>query len=337
MQEIVMMVAGGVCLLCLVLMITSAVKVGKLNKQAKARAQAQAQEKQEELERLAREQEKEEELERLRKEQEKQANQEQKETDDEYLRKMEELTLRNEEAARRIEEATRQGIVTPVVVTTPAPVVEKAKEEVINPEQVDIKFVKVEFEDEQVEQEIEEVEIEQVQAEEQVAQSPEQSDEFAFVKEKTQAVSVSLAAKIALSSTDVKSYFCEIVNYALSFNKVKRRTSWSAEKIYSGRIPLLTLKMNGKTLGAYFALNPSDYEGSTLPYKDVSDKKSYVETPLFLKIKSALSLKRAKMLIDDVMNNNGFEKGNPVVEITPADYPAADVATLARNGEVAND
>ena len=67
----------------------------------------------------------------------------------------------------------------------------------------------------------------------------------------------------------------------------------------------LKLTIVGKTLRAYYRLNPKNYEGTTLPFEDVSDKKSYAETPLLLRVRSGLSLRRALKLVDDMFNPDG--------------------------------
>jgi hypothetical protein len=57
----------------------------------------------------------------------------------------------------------------------------------------------------------------------------------------------------------------------------------------------------GKSLKLYMALNPEDYKDSPIPVDDASDKKIYKQIPLVFKVKSDLSLKRAKKLVDDLM------------------------------------
>ncbi len=67
------------------------------------------------------------------------------------------------------------------------------------------------------------------------------------------------------------------------------------------------MKIIGKTLRLYVALNPDDYIDSPIPTRDASDKKSYQKVPLMIKVKSNLSLKRAKLLISHTMENNELE------------------------------
>ena len=59
----------------------------------------------------------------------------------------------------------------------------------------------------------------------------------------------------------------------------------------------------------YFALNPDDYKDSPIPVQDASEKGIYAEIPLVFKVKSPLSVRRCKQLIQDVMEKDGLEQG----------------------------
>ena len=76
----------------------------------------------------------------------------------------------------------------------------------------------------------------------------------------------------------------------------------------------MTIAVN--SLKLYFALDPNDYKDSTLPISDASSKAIYKETPLVFKVKSPLSLRRAKSLIADAMAKDGLVQK----EIVNKDY-----------------
>ncbi len=65
----------------------------------------------------------------------------------------------------------------------------------------------------------------------------------------------------------------------------------------------------GKGLKLYMALDPKDYANTTLPIQDAGHKGTYKDIPLVFKVKSDLSMRRAKQLIADVMNKNGLTQG----------------------------
>ena len=65
----------------------------------------------------------------------------------------------------------------------------------------------------------------------------------------------------------------------------------------------------GKALKLYFALDPKDYKDSTFPIGDASNKGLYKEIPLVFKVKSELSVRRAKQLIADAAAKDGLVQG----------------------------
>lgn len=160
-----------------------------------------------------------------------------------------------------------------------------------------------------------------------------EKNDFSFVEQKEEIVNASFEAKIGVSEDEAREKYCALANYALSYKNVKRRLSWSADKYYYKGKVLFAIKMNGKTLNTYYALSFTDYENSPLPVKDVSSKKSYEQTPLSLKVKSALSVKRAFMLIDDLMKANGIEKGETVTVIKPDDFTSS-IEQLLEEGKI---
>ena len=122
--------------------------------------------------------------------------------------------------------------------------------------------------------------------------------------------------KIIDSENDIKARYCDIVNFAMSYKKIKVRSSESGEKFYYGSNLLFMLKLHGKTLRAYYALRFADYENTTMPVSDESAKKSYEKTPVMLKVTSALALRRAKSLVSDVMTRYACEKGKEKTVVT---------------------
>ena len=71
----------------------------------------------------------------------------------------------------------------------------------------------------------------------------------------------------------------------------------------------MKITIAGLSLKLYFALNPDDYKDSTLPVQNAGHKGIYAEIPLVFKVKSGLSMRRCKQLIQDVMDKNGLEQG----------------------------
>ena len=90
----------------------------------------------------------------------------------------------------------------------------------------------------------------------------------------------------------------------------------------------MKITIAGKGLKLYYALDPKDYENSTLPVQDAGHKGVYRDIPLVFKVKSDLSLRRAKQLIADVMEKNGLEQG----KIEPHDW-ASELKDYVNNDE----
>ncbi len=80
------------------------------------------------------------------------------------------------------------------------------------------------------------------------------------------------------------------------------------------------------------AILTKDYENSTLPIQDAGHKGVYRDIPLVFKVKSDLSLRRAKQLIADVMEKNGLEQG----KIEPHNW-AADLKDYKPTGSDKDD
>ena len=62
----------------------------------------------------------------------------------------------------------------------------------------------------------------------------------------------------------------------------------------------------GKKIKLYLPLDPNEFLTSTIPVNDASKTKKYAEIPAELDVKSDLSVKRAKLLIDIVMDKAGL-------------------------------
>ena len=134
--------------------------------------------------------------------------------------------------------------------------------------------------------------------------APKTDDEF---------VRISFEDRLAKSDPLLKDEYKEIRDYALSYG-IKSRVTFSGDTFRLHTVKYLKIIVAGKKLKLYYKLDPKKYEGTTIPYDDVSDKKLYADTPFAFKVRSALSVKRAKALIDDMMKEAGFTRKEPVEE-----------------------
>ncbi|MDE5911809.1 MAG: hypothetical protein K2H24_05690, partial [Clostridia bacterium] len=115
------------------------------------------------------------------------------------------------------------------------------------------------------------------------------------------------------------------------------RMSKKRESFRFGRDCVARMSIRGKTLKLYLALNPQDYVDSKYKFEDVSDVKSYADTPFMMKIKNPRRLKYALELIDVVMDNVGASLKRDLHETDyVADLPFESTEELMEKGLVVN-
>lgn len=127
---------------------------------------------------------------------------------------------------------------------------------------------------------------------------------------KKQIIRIPFDERLVAAEKDLKENYNELKNDILAYG-VKSRISNSGDTFRLHRKAFVKITIAGKGLKLYFALNPANYAESTIPVIDASDKAIYEETPCAFKVKSALSVRRAKQLIADVMATEGLEQAEP--------------------------
>ena len=126
--------------------------------------------------------------------------------------------------------------------------------------------------------------------------------------EKNKIIRIPFQERITSAEKEMKDNYNELKNDILAYG-VKSRVSNSGDTFRLHRKTYVKLTIAGKSLKLYFALNPEDYKDSTIPVADASEKNIYQEIPLIFKVKSGLSMRRAKQLIADVMAPDGLVQG----------------------------
>ncbi len=117
---------------------------------------------------------------------------------------------------------------------------------------------------------------------------------------KKKIIRIPFQQRMASAEPMILAHYDELKNYLLSY-QVKSRISNTGDMFRLHKEEFVKITIAGKSLKLYLALNPEDYKDSPIPVDDASDKKIYKQIPLVFKVKSDLSLKRAKKLIDDLM------------------------------------
>lgn len=121
-------------------------------------------------------------------------------------------------------------------------------------------------------------------------------------------IRIPFPTRMVEGEADLKSNYNELKSEILSYG-VKSRVSNSGDTFRLHKVTFVKITVAGKGLKLYFALNPKDYANTTLPVQDAGHKGVYRDIPLVFKVKSELSVRRAKQLISDVMEKNGIEQG----------------------------
>lgn len=149
--------------------------------------------------------------------------------------------------------------------------------------------------------------------------------EAAPVTNKKKIVRKPFAEKMAKASGDIKETYNELKNELLSYG-VKSRISHGSDTFRLRKQEYAKITLVGKNLKLYVATDPKKYEGTTFPVRDESAKKCFAETPTMIKVKSTLSVKRAKMMIADLMAERNLPQG----EVEKVDYAKQLKAKKAR-------
>lgn len=219
---------------------------------------------------------------------------------------------------------------------TPEKVEEELVEEVVE-EAVEEPIVEEPVEEEPVEEEVEE-EVEEPEEESDadgdvdidVDAEGEGGVDFASMMKFNR----SFIARIIQGSDDQKNYYGQVKTALLSYKKVNSNVAWGAERFNKGRETIARFKIRGKTLCLYLALDPNDYATSVYHHVDATDNKSMRGTPMMVKIKSPLGVKKAVRLIDEMMLTRGGERRNVAERDYAAMYPYETMDELIEDGLV---
>lgn len=119
---------------------------------------------------------------------------------------------------------------------------------------------------------------------------------------------LSFPERMQVVEKEVKADYNLLKNYLLSFG-LNSRISNVADSFRLGRVLYAKLTNSGNTgLKLYLPIKIDDYKDSKIPLKSAEGIKQYEEVPTFIYVRSDLSMKRAKQLVDDVMLKNGITR-----------------------------
>ncbi len=125
---------------------------------------------------------------------------------------------------------------------------------------------------------------------------------------KPKIIRIPFPTRLLDADEEMKANYNELKAECLSYG-LKSRLSNSGDTFRLHTKTYVKITVAGKSLKLYLALDPKDYENSTIPVKDAGGKNIYREIPVVFKVKSPLSMKRAKQLIADACEHDDLEQG----------------------------
>jgi len=144
-------------------------------------------------------------------------------------------------------------------------------------------------------------------------------------------IRIPFPTRMLSSDKALQSNYNELKSDIMAYG-VKSRVSNSGDTFRLHKVTYLKITIAGKSLKLYYALNPKDYANTTLPISDAGHKSIYKEIPLVFKVKSDLSLRRAKQLIADALAKGKLEQG----KVEPHNW-AQDLVDYKDQGEGSDD
>ena len=133
--------------------------------------------------------------------------------------------------------------------------------------------------------------------------------------EKAKIVRIPFNERILSADKETQNNYNELKAECLSYG-LKSRLSNSGDTFRLHTKTYVKIVVAGKGLKLYLALDPKAYENNPIPLHDAGGKNIYKDIPGIFKVKSALSLRRAKQLIADACEKDGLEQG----KIVPHNY-----------------
>lgn len=141
----------------------------------------------------------------------------------------------------------------------------------------------------------------------------------------------SFTARIILSDGEVKSYYSGLKNELLK-RGFQSRVCWRYESFRAVKKLGARLAMRGGGLCIFCALNPDDYINSAAEVEDLSDRKTYKNTPLLCLVKSDSGEQLSKELIAGLAQKFCVENADFEERDFAATLPFEDEEILLEKG-----
>ena len=177
-----------------------------------------------------------------------------------------------------------------------------ANEELVEEAKEETRPDPVEEQDEYLDEE----EIEDADDEEEEEEEVEVVDENGQILKIKRKKRVHFETRLRNSEFDLRHKYYDLRDY-LKWYGLNNRISIPGDTFSLKRKKYAFITIQGKHIKFYASVDPSKYEDSPIPVERATAKK-YIDTPCMLRIRSDLSYRRAKLIVDDMMQEAGFEK-----------------------------
>ena len=116
----------------------------------------------------------------------------------------------------------------------------------------------------------------------------------------------SFETRLKNSEFDIRHKYYDLRDY-IKWYGLRNRISIPGDTFSYKRQRYVFVTIVGKHIRVYFNLDPANYADSTIPVEKAEAKK-YEDLPCLLRVKSDLSYRRAKKLVDDLMQKIGVDR-----------------------------
>lgn len=137
---------------------------------------------------------------------------------------------------------------------------------------------------------------------------------------KAKAEFIPFGVRLAQADPFVRDAYNELKAEVLSYG-IKSRISSTGDTFRLHTKTYVKMVVAGKYLKLYLALNPEDYKDTTYPFEDASRMGAHTDAPFVFKIKSGLSVRRAKVLIGDAAKKDELTQGEVVAHNYASEVP----------------
>ncbi|MBE6134158.1 MAG: hypothetical protein E7178_05770 [Erysipelotrichaceae bacterium] len=117
---------------------------------------------------------------------------------------------------------------------------------------------------------------------------------------------VHFETRLRNSEYDIRHKYYDLRDY-LKWYGLNNRISIPGDTFSLKRKKYAFITIQGKHIKFYASIDPAKFEDSPIPV-EVATAKKYIDTPCMLRIKSDLSYRRAKLIVDEMMKEAGFAK-----------------------------